>query len=67
MNPIFRQAGDMASGGLLMGAVTVGFFCFFALVFLRMFRPGAAAIYREAALLPLDDAIVPAPAEDARG
>lgn len=54
MNPVYREAAELASGGVLMGVVTAAFLAFFVLVFLRMFRPAAAAAYAEAAQLPLD-------------
>lgn len=54
MNPIYREASELATGGTLMGIVTVAFTAFFVIVFLRMFRPNAAAAYAEAAQLPLD-------------
>lgn len=55
MNPLFHHAADTASSGLLMGLVTVAFFAFFTVVFFRMFRPGAGALYTEAAQIPLTD------------
>lgn len=55
MNPVFRQASNAADGGLLMGLVTVAFFVFFAVVFFRMYRPGAKALYDAAAEIPLHD------------
>ncbi len=46
----------MATGGTLMGITTVAFFLFFLGWLWWLYRPGAAALIREAALLPLDDA-----------
>jgi len=54
MNPIYRAAGELATGGTLMGVVTLAFFTFFTLVLLRMFRPSAKLAYAEIARIPLD-------------
>ena len=54
MNPVYRAAGELASGGVLMGIVTVAFLTFFTIVTLRLMSPSRRAIYAEAALLPLD-------------
>lgn len=58
MNPVFREASAMSTGGTLMGMTTVAFFLFFLGWMWWLYRPGSAAQIREASLLPLDD---PAP------
>jgi cbb3-type cytochrome oxidase subunit 3 len=55
MNPVFREASALATGGTLMGATTVGFFLFFMRWLWWLYRPGASAQLHEAAHLPLDD------------
>ena len=55
MNPVYRAAGELASGGALMGVVTLAFFAFFTIVLLRLMNPARQSIYTEAALLPLDE------------
>jgi cbb3-type cytochrome oxidase subunit 3 len=54
MNPVLREAASLASGGILLGIVTVAFFLFFTVVFFRLFRPSAQRMYAEVARLPLE-------------
>lgn len=63
MNPIFREASQLATGGLLMGLVTIAFFAFFTAVALRLLRPSARLVYADLARLPLDDSDGPVPSD----
>ncbi len=55
MNPLFQEAGRTASGGMLLGVMTIFFLLFFAGWALWAYAPHRKAQMEEAGRMPLDD------------